>query len=160
MAKMKFKGLDNYVAQLNKLDANTREIIGKTIYDGADVVADAIKDAIDSLPVDNAPYSPDRIKTGISTAQKVGLQKSFGVAKMRVESSVYNVKLGFDGYNAVKTKKYPKGQPNAMIARSVESGTSFMAKHPFVSKATRSSKKTAEQKMKVRFENEIEKIMK
>ena len=31
-----------------------------------------------------------------------------------------NVKLGFDGYNGMKTKKYPKGQPNVLLARSIK----------------------------------------
>lgn len=42
MAKWKFQGLDEYIAQLEKL-TNDREYIGPTIYEGAAVVADEMK---------------------------------------------------------------------------------------------------------------------
>lgn len=58
-----------------------------------------------------------------------------------------NVKLGFDGYNGMKTKKYPKGQPNVLLARSIESGSSIAKKRPFVAPAVRKTKKAAEETM-------------
>lgn len=160
MAKIEFKGLDVYIEHLNKLDNKTDQYIGKAIYKGADVVADSIKKAIYSLPSDDSSYSKDKIKTGPTSIQKAGLVHSFGIAKMRKEGSELNVKIGFDGYNQVVTKRWPQGQPNAMVARSIESGTSWMAKNPFVSKGTRAGKKTAESVMKETIESEIEKLMK
>ena len=145
MAKIQFKGLDEYVSRLNKLNGDTDRLVKRTVYVGADVVADTIKQAINGLPTDNSSYKKDGIRTG---------------PPMRKELTETNVKLGFDGYNRVVTKRWSQGQPNAMIARSIESGTSWMVKNPFVSKATRSAKKIAEEQMKKEFEEEIEKLMK
>ena len=47
----------------------------------------------------------------------------------------------------MKTKKYPKGQPNVLLARSIESGSSIAKKRPFVAPAVRKTKKAAEETM-------------
>lgn len=159
MAKMTFKGLDVYVQHLSKLDNNTDQYIGKAIYKGADVVADSIKNAINSLPTDNS-FKKTGLKSGPTSIQKEGLVHSFGISKMRRDGSALNVKIGFDGYNRVVTKRWSKGQPNAMVARSIESGTSFMQKNSFVSKGTRSAKSQCEEVMKKTIDEEIEKLMK
>jgi hypothetical protein len=63
------------------------------------------------------------------------------------------------GYNNVITKKYPKGQPNNMIARSCESGSSSMIKQPFMRTAVNASRSRAEQKMAEILTAEIKKKM-
>lgn len=160
MAKIEFRGLDEYVKQLNDIQAHTEEYCGKAIYKGADVVADAVKAAIQALPTDNRTYVKDGMRSGPSNGQKAGLINSFGIAKMRQDGTLYNVKLGFDGYNSIKTKTWPKGQPNAMIARSVESGTSFMKANRFMNKTVNKSKGACEAVMKTTLENEISKLVK
>lgn len=159
MAKLEFKGLDVYVQHLSRLDNKTDQYIGKAIYKGADVVADSIKAAINSIPSDDRVYIQNGVKNGPSSIQKAGLINSFGIASMRKEGSALNVKIGFDGYNKVVTKRWPKGQPNAMVARSVESGTSWMKKNPFVSRGTRTSKALAEATMAKTLDDEIRRIM-
>ena len=68
------------------------------------------------------------------------------------------MKLGFDGYNKVKTRKYPQGQPNAMIARAVESGSSVRKKNPFIRRAVNDTQKQAVEKGKQVADEEIAKI--
>ena len=82
-----------------------------------------------------------------------------GIAKMkRKEGGVFDVKLGFDGYNEVKTKKYPNGQPNAMIARSINSGSSYMRRQPFMDMTIRVSKDRAEAAIEKKFNEELERF--
>lgn len=150
------KGMDEYLQKLGNLELRAPESIGKAVYKGADIVADAVKANINNMPVEDQ-YS-ERI-TGIKSIQKIGLIKSFGIAKMRDDNGYYNVKLGFDGYNALKTKKYPQGQPNAMIARTFESGNSFTKKIPFVAPAVRATKEAAEAKMTQVIDTEVSKVM-
>lgn len=163
MAKFefKFKGIEEYALKLSKLGDQTEEIAGKAIYAGAKIVADEVRKNIEGLPtVDfRAHGTSDHPLDGITDLQKKGLEEGFGVSTMQEDSGYYNVKVGFDGYNAVKTKQYPQGQPNVMIARSVEGGTYFRRPHPFVAPAVRASKKAAEAKMKQVVEEEINKIM-
>lgn len=158
MATFEFGGIDTYIKQLDKLQAATKDgVIGKTVYAGADVVANSVRSAIQSLPEGK---EGDAGLGAVTPAQKRGLLEGFGISKMRDDNGFVNVKLGFDGYNSVKTKKYPKGQPNALIARAVNSGTSFRKKTRFVDKAVTASKKTAEAAMDAACSREIEKIMK
>lgn len=158
MATFQFGGIDTYIKQLNKLQAATKDdVIGKTVYAGADVVANSVRSAIQSLPEGK---EGDADLGTVTPAQKRGLLEGFGISRMRDDDGFVNVKLGFDGYNSVKTKKYPNGQPNALIARAVNSGTSFRKKTRFVDKAVNTSKKTAEAAMDAACSREIEKIMK
>lgn len=163
MATFTFKGLEEYELKLAKLGLNTEKIIGKAVYAGAGVVADAVRKNISSLPIvppKNSFGTATAPISGVTAAQKAGLSDGFGVSHMRLDNGYYHVKLGFNGYNRTKTKKYPSGQPNILIARSVENGTSFRSKHPFVSPAVRNSRKAAEQKMKEILDEEINRLEK
>lgn len=159
MGRVRFKGLDEYMLKITKLGTRTEEICGKAIYHGAEIIADAVKENIRDLPVDES-YGTHGNKThGLKQIQKTGLEKSFGITKLRNDADYYNVKLGFDGYNGLTTKGHPHGQPNQMIARAIESGTSFSDKIPFVRPAVTWGKPFAEKRMAKVLDEEIEKIM-
>lgn len=161
MATFQFGGIDNYIKQLNKLQQSTKDgIVGKTVYAGAAVVADAVKDAIRALPVGSGLAAQGELVDTVTLPQKEGLLDGFGISRMKDDDGFVNVKLGFDGYNSTKTEKYPNGQPNVLIARSVNSGTTFRKKTKFVDKAVDSAKKAAEAAMDAACSREIEKIMK
>lgn len=161
MARFEFSGIDNYISQLNKLQQSTKDgVVGKTVYAGAEVVADSVRRAIQALPVvDGRARNGDLVDT-VTLPQKAGLLDGFGISRMKDDDGFVNVKLGFAGYNATRTKRYPRGQPNALIARSVNSGTTFRKKTKFVDKAVNSAKKAAEAAMDAACSREIEKIMK
>lgn len=163
MARITFKGLTDYEIQLSKLEAGTREIAEKATYEGAKIVADEVKKNIESLQSIHHTESMAAFQQGkpalLTNRMKQGLLKSFGITPLREESGFYNVKLGFDGYNDVITKGYPKGQPNNMIARACESGSSSMIKQPFMRTAVTASKSQAEAKMAEILDAEIKKKM-
>lgn len=150
------KGMDEYLTKLGNLALTAPETCERAVYNGAKIVADAIKANIKSLPVED---SWQEYSTGIRSIQKAGLINSFGIAKCRNDNGYINVKAGFDGYNGLKSKKYPNGQPNAMIARTFESGNSHTKKHPFVAPAVRSTQAQAEMAMQQTIDKELMKIM-
>lgn len=152
MAKWNMKGLDDYVLKIEGLTKQSETVIGRAIYDGAEIVADACKEGVRNIPVDDTPYRED-MRSGIRTNERTDLVDSMGIAKMRNDNGFINVKVGFDGYN-----RY--GTPNAVIARTVESGTSFLPKFGTLARATRGIKKKCEDAMEARFNKEIEKLMK
>lgn len=168
MAKLTIgKGLDEYIFKLTKLNAITPELLGRTIYPAAGLVADAIKANIEQIPVSNSSKRgtpADPIDT-ITSSQKQGLRDGFGISHIRDDNGLYNVKLGFDGYNTtVSTTSKRAGwtntrQANQMIARAVENGTSFRKKHPFVAPAIRATKEQAEKMMAEILDEEIAKAM-
>lgn len=114
MATMRFKGLDEYLQKLQRVEKNTPEIVGKVVYGMADIVADAVREEINALPAEPDVEALKAWSKGerapLTIKEKKGLQESFGITKMLEEDGYYHVKLGFDGYNDIKTKKYPKGQ--------------------------------------------------
>ena len=159
MAKFQFEGVDKLVEQYSKLEKNTDEVIGRAIYEGAAVVMKAVESAVDGISTDNRFGTAENPVSGPTTIQKIGLQHALGIAKMRNDNGFRNVKIGFDGYNNVKTKRWPQGQPNMMVARSVESGTSWMQKQPFMRKAEQSSRSQCEKVMGETVDKEIQKLI-
>ena len=109
MARFQFGGIDAYIKQLNKLQAATKDgVIGKTVYAGAAVMADAVRATIQALPEGK---ESEAIFGTITPAQKRGLLDGFGISRIEDDDGFVNVKLGFDGYNTVKTRKYPSPMP-------------------------------------------------
>lgn len=158
MAKIEFKGLAEYTAKLNRLFALSRDkIIGAAIYDGAAVVADAVRAELDALPTDNR-HKNKRI--GPTEEEKESLKESLGVTPLQDDKGFLNVKVGFDGYHGKPTPTYPRGRPNQMIARAVQRGTSFMYPNPFVKKAVAKCRRPAQAAIEKRVNEKIEKIMK
>lgn len=164
MAKISFPGLKEYELKLSRLaNASTDEIAGKAIYAGAEIVADEIRKNINALPAVNDVKGIHAWRAGepapLTKKAKIGLQEGLGISKVQNKDGFINVKIGFDGYNALKTEKYPKGQPNVLVARYTESGSSIAQKRPFVRPAVRASKPQAEAKMAEVIDTEIGKIM-
>ena len=159
MAKMTIgKGMDEYLAKLGNLEFAAPGLVGQAIYEGAKVVADQVRAEIEALPTAESkrvatPRDPTQV-------EKDGLLDGLGIATKKNDGGYINVKVGMEGYNTDKTKKYPRGKPNAMIARSIESGSTVMKRNAFISRAVNKTKKDAEAAMQKVFEEGIEKIVK
>ena len=126
-------------------------------------MADQIRENISNLKTVSNAYNINAYRNntsaGITIKQKQGLLDGLGIAKMQDENGYLNVKVGFDGYNAVSTMKYPKGQPNQLIARVTENGSSFMDKQPFIRPAINATKDKALEEMQRVIDEEVKKIM-
>ena len=159
MAKWTMRGMDEYAAYLQRIGKNTREILGAGVYAMANTVADAVRKNIEALPakpdIEGIEAYRQGQKAQLTISEKKGLQEGFGISPMQNERGYLNVKLGFDGYNKVKTRKYPKGQPNVLIARSVESGSSVREKSPFIRPALRQTQNEALKKGQEAIEEKI-----
>lgn len=164
MAKLIWgKELEKYASRLAKLGEKEAEVCGKTIYEMANIAADEVKNKLNGLHAISDAEGIKRYKKGeraqLTYKAKQGLIDSFGISRLQDDGGFRNVKLGFDGYNTVKTKAYPKGQPNILIAGSVESGTSFMDKQPFMRPAIKAAKSKCLKKAQETFDKEVKKIM-
>lgn len=160
MATIQMNGLDEYLVKLSRLEqASKEEICGQAIHQGAGIIADAIREELKKLPTDESFGTQDHPAKGIKAVQKNGLLKSLGITGMREDNGYLNVKIGFDGYNKVKTARWPKGQPNQLVARSAESGTTWLQKSPFVRVGVRKSRKQAVQTMKKSVDQSISELM-
>lgn len=154
-ATINANGINEYLQIINRLGGNIEETAKKAVYEGAAIIADQVKANIEALPVDEHWGTPQSPLHGVKKYQKEGLLESFGVAPMRNDKGLINTRVGFDdaGYNS-------HGQPNAMIARATESGTTFSDKIPFFENAVRTTRNAAKQKMIAIVEKEMEKLSK
>ena len=162
MARITFAGQSEYFDKLQQLQALFAKdaTIEKAVAAGAAPVADAIRDRLQALPEDEFRHlAPGETFSGIPKEQKEDLETSFGLSPIvRDKNGFVNTKAGFDGYGSHPTKAYPHGVPNALIARSVESGSSVRRKHPFVDPAVKATKDKAVAAMGRVIDEETEKI--
>lgn len=163
MAKIKFDGLEEYERKLSALGKAGHDIAGKAIYKGAGIIADEIRAGAESLPakpdIEGLAAYRKKEPAPLTESAKRGLLDGLGITSMQEDNGYFYVKIGFDGYNRIKTKKYPKGQPNAMIARSLESGSSVSKKKPFIRPAVNRKKQEAEKAMAEVIDQEMKKLM-
>lgn len=167
MAKIRAKGSEKYLTKLERLQEKGDAIIKHAIYEGAKIAADAIDEAIDDVTVHSLPqdakyyylsdYDKDHgvMLDGLTEEQAKGLHDGLGISTMKKEDGSWNTKIGFAGYNETKTKTYPNGQPNAMIARSIESGTFYRNKTPFIAPAVQKIRRKAEKAMDMAIEESV-----
>lgn len=141
--------IDQFIGDLDRLGNNVEEISKRAIYEGANVLADAIRRKIQGLSTSGR----------LTDYEKKGMLDGLGVAPMKKYGQVIDTKIGMHGYNTHKTKKYPKGQPNAMIARSVEKGTSFRKPQPFIQPAVEQYKNQAQSAMSAEFDRQVGRII-
>lgn len=155
MAHISFTGIDEYFDKLNQLGDKATGLCKRAVYDGAAVVADAIRAEVQSLPTTDHDETPQ----GVFSYEKDGLLAGLGIAKMKDDGGVISTRVDFDGYNRMKSKKYPNGHPNSMIARAINSGTSKRPKNPFMSRAASKAKARANAAMSKRMDADIDEIM-
>lgn len=160
MARMEIRGFDELELQLSKLA--DPEISKEVVKAGAQPIADQIRKNLEGLPEDKFRYlNKGEVFVGVPKQQKKDLLNSLGITPPDIDfDGNTNIKIGFDGYGKLPTKKYPKGVPNQLLARAVESGSSVRKKTPFVRKAVNKAKKLAEAEMQKKLDEKIEIIMK
>ena len=164
MAKVELTGLDDYMAKLRTLGEAAPKICKAAVYEGGDELADAIREKIKSMPTiedkqAEIAWKQDRPVAHITEAQKAGLLAGLYLKKMDEDGGFIDTQIGFSGYNKTKTRAYPQGQPNALIARSMESGSSARQKTPFVRPTVNAVKGTAAARMGKKLIEMIDNIM-
>lgn len=183
MAKLEMTGLNEFMVYLSRLQDRriTEQICESVLNAGAEVMLDAVRERLDAIPkigkaeeteITKKIYKIKRkspasgsitprpgIRTGITEEERENLSSSLGKSPMREKDSVYDVKIGFAGYGKRKTKKYPSGVPNQLLARAINSGTSFRFKTNFLTYAQNDARRDVLQKMQEELEKQIQQRM-
>ena len=141
------EGLKDLNKMLAQLGSKAQAVASGALYDGAGVVADAMKQAVNSIacepqrPKNRPPAkTPARLPT---PAEKAAVVDKTGIAKFRKNGDGVDTLIGVTGsagYAMVDGKK----KPVRMIARAINSGTSFMKKQPVFRKAASTSTSQAQ----------------
>ena len=163
MASLSVTGLEEYQKAIEELGGSAKRIMKLAIYDGAKEIADAVRSRISSLHaepnIEGLTAWVQKRQSKLTESQKDGLLSGLTLTKMQDSAGETYTKLTFSGYNSTRTRKYPQGQPNIMIAGSIESGTSATKKQPFVRPAVNEAKGRALKAMEQTADAEIKKIM-
>ena len=137
------KGMTELTKMIESMNGKAREVAAGSLYRGAGIVADALAGADEGISTE--PFRGKR-KYGTrlpSPEEKAALQGKTGVGRFRDDGSGVNTVVGFSknaGYTMLGKRKTPVIE----IARSINSGTSFMSKQPVYRKAVSGSRKSAE----------------
>lgn len=157
LANMTFDPPDEWIKEFDRLGKDIGEICKGAVIEGAQPMADEIRAELGELPEDKFRYlNGNDAFQGVPEDQKKALLDSLGITKADVDfNGNYNVKIGFDGYGSFKTKKYPKGIPNQLLARAIESGSSVRAKTPFMKTSIKKKKKIVVDTISIYIESNI-----
>lgn len=143
MATIKFTGLDELVAKFERMTLKSRGICKMAVWEGGKVVGDNIKSALSGIPVQDEYVRKGETRQGIRSDEKEAIISAFGLSKMRSEGGSISTKAGFRAGTKI---------------RAVESGTSYMRKNPVVRQAINRSRGAAQDAMRAKFEEELNKI--
>lgn len=145
------RGLQEYLEQLGNLEQRADGMAGRAIYEGAKIVADAVKRELASLPT-SKPKHVDNERRNPWPVEKAGMVDGLGISKKSIDNGYINVKIGMHGYNEL-------GRPNVVVLRSFEGGNSFCNRLAPVAKAVRRSRGAAEEAIRKSLEEAIQKEM-
>ena len=152
--KYRLKGFDKLLSQL----ANSSNAIvfmqecEKALLKGGDVVADKTRQELEGIKPDDRRYVEGQ-RESIRSVQKAALLKGFGISPVQLKS-----KNAMDIKTGVNRAVNKLGQPNVVIARRLENGTSYMKKNPVFSRGTRKARNECLKEMESSLNNSINKL--
>ena len=155
-------GLTELLTALEATTADMSVICTAVCHSGADVAADEMKEQIQALKTtSDDDYGASSGKRYAYSWEKEGLIESMGIAPARETGSKIDFKVGFDGYasGGKASKTYPKGKANAMLANSINTGTSFLVAQPFIKNTLKLCKSSAILKMDEELKTELAKYV-
>lgn len=158
MVSLKMEGLDKFIDLCDLTVKQTDKLCGRAIYPGGGIMYEYANQATRAIRTDPVGFRKGGMKWGPSKEQRDGLIESLGIAPIRKQRWGMNVKVGYDGYNNIVTERWPQGQPNMMIARSVESGTTFMQPQYYMEKAVQRATPAVEKAIEAQFSEELTNI--
>ena len=131
---IQWEGSDELLRKMDKLPEKAAKIAAEALYEGAGVMADAVSQAVHGIATEDFRYAAGGRKRMPSPEEKAILEGAKqGVAKFRNDGTRIQTSIGFD--NAGYAELDGKRKPIPLIANSINHGTSFMQKQPFLRKA-------------------------
>ena len=131
---IQWEGADELLRKMDKLPEKAAKVAAEALYEGAGVMADAVSQAVHGIATEDFRYATGGRKRLPSPEEKAILEGAkHGVAKFRNDGTKIQTSIGFDnsGYADLNGKR----KPIPLIANSINHGTSFMQKQPFLRKA-------------------------
>ena len=153
---MNTDGMDEISRMLAELGEKAAGIAAKGLYDGAGVMSRAINQEAARVKTEPFKFTKDGMRQPSPEEKAVILEGGARIAKFDKNGAEVNTSVGYGktGYAEMAGKTVPI----PLIVNSINHGTSFMKKQPFIRKAAVSGGRKAEEAMKERIEYEISKL--
>lgn len=160
MPSIKVDGLDDVFAMLKSIGGDIESVQKQAVYAGMAVIRDEVVRQIEALPEQRGYLPKDKLPRDVITPrEKEQLLKHIGISQMDNKDGTVSTRISFDGYTNIVTKKYKKGLPAILVARSINSGSSVRSKHPFMRNARAASKAKALAAAEEAARNALAKLM-
>lgn len=143
MAKVEAKLPEEFLRKLSQLGDRTDEISGRVLEAGGEVVLSKVKSNLSSVVGQGTEYESR------STGE---LERSIGLSPVKLDrNGNYNIKIGF-------SEPRSDGGSNAKIANIIEYGKHGQPAKPFLKPAKSATKSACIEKMKQKFQEEVDKL--
>ena len=136
-------GLEELSAMLTQLGEKAQDVASGSLFEGAGVVGDAFTAATNRIRTAPFKYAAGGKKRLPSPEEKAALTGKSGIARFDKSGEEVNTLIGISGA-AGYANINGKAKAVRLIARSINSGTSFMHKQPVFRQAVSSSKGPAQ----------------
>lgn len=154
------EGAKELEQMLRLMGSNAQGIAAEGLYEGAGVMADAIKSGAKGIQTKEFHYAvfpayardPSPEEKEVVTGAKMGIAR-FQHDGLNVQTSVGYAKSGY-------AMMAGRRKPIALIANAINSGTSFMKKQPFFREAVARGTPKATEKICKAIEEKYEKLIK
>lgn len=156
--ELKVDGMEELSKVLEELGEAAPAAAASALYEGAGLMAEEIRKGAEAIRTEPFRYTRDGTRLPSPEEKEIVLAAGAGIAKFDKDGTEVNTSVGYraSGYADLKGKT----KPVPLIVNSINSGTSFMQKQPFVRKAARSGGPKAMDKMQKSIEAAFEKIIK
>ena len=155
---IKTDGLDHLAKMLAELGNKAQQAARAGLYDGAGIVADALNRGISSIQTETFQYAQPGQTRLPSPQEKAALERKVGIAKFRNMGDEVDTLIGIS-YDSGYTQISGKPKSVAVIARSINSGTSFMKKQPVFRRAKSQSQNAAKAAIVAKAEQMFDEII-
>ena len=160
---MKTEGLTELSEMISQLADKAEDVATGALFEGAAVVANAFTAAVNSIhaePQGKKNSAPEKTpKRGPTPEEKAALVGKIGVARFRKDGGEVDTIIGITG-RAGYADVGGKQKAVRLIARSINSGTSFMRKQPIFRRAKSSSTGPAKAAMVAKAEAMLQEMTK
>lgn len=157
--EMQIDGMAEISELLGKMEQQAPAVAAQALYVGAGIMSDAIRQEANGIKTAAFRYAKNGESRMPSPEEKeIVTAAGAGIAKFDKNATEVNTSVGYRnaGYADLKGKK----KPIPVIVNSINSGTSFMNKQPFVRKAARNGGTKAMEAMKEFIEDAFDKMQK
>lgn len=154
---IKTDGLEQVNNMLAQLGDKAYDVAAESLYEGAGIVAGAFKSAVSSIRTE--PFKGKREHRLPSPEEKAALVGKSGIANFQRTGEGVDTLIGISGaagYADINGHK----KAVRLIARSINSGTSFMNPQPVFRKAVSTSQGKAKQAIVSKAEEKFNEIIK